>query len=456
MLSDPDISPLVSETMAALSGAISSTVRQSDMPAAMRAKLERSTFIFSGFKTHAELSAVSRLLSKDGVKTPFDTFMREVKAVNQDYNVNYLRAEYNFAVHSSRSAALWERFSKDADRYYLQYRTAGDERVREDHRPLHDITLPFDDPFWAEYFPPNGWNCRCTAVRVRRSKYTPSDHDKAMAAGERATTSLDKHGNNRAAIFRFNPGAQETLFPPRHPYYKTPDKKAVADALNRISIDDMVAELPDNLSKVEKQAIAKQNIDLEQKLGVTKGKRMTIDEADKQSANPNRDKGREYRINCQTCAPAYMLRIRGFDVTAKANRRGTKLEYLSQGYHVWEAWKNIDGSKAIHRATSDWMASKGYKLMNPKRYREFFEEVCSEPGIYELSIGWKGSSGHATILQRLDDGRLLYIEPQHDNSANRTLDYLCNNGEGKPHGCRGIMRIDNKLFNTDFVEIFDK
>ncbi len=237
MLSDPDISPLVSETMAALSGAIGSTVRQSDMPAAMRAKLERSTFIFSGFKTHTELSAVSRLLSKDGVKTPFDTFMREVKAIDRDYNVNYLRAEYNFAVHSSRSAALWERFSKDTDRYYLQYRTAGDERVREDHRPLHDITLPFDDPFWAEYFPPNGWNCRCTAVRVRRSKYTPSDHDKAMAAGERATTSLDKHGNNRAAIFRFNPGAQETLFPPRHPYYKVPqaDKETITAAVEKVA-----------------------------------------------------------------------------------------------------------------------------------------------------------------------------------------------------------------------------
>lgn len=237
MLSDPDISPLISEIASALGHAAGSTVRQSDMPAAMRAKLERSTFIFSGFKTHAELSAVSRLLSKDGVKTPFDTFMREVKAVNRDYNVNYLRAEYNFAVHSSRSAALWERFSKDTDRYYLQYRTAGDERVREDHRPLHDITLPFDDPFWAEYFPPNGWNCRCTAVRVRRSKYTPSDHDKAMAAGERATTSLDKHGNNRAAIFRFNPGAQETLFPPRHPYYKVPqaDRQTITAAADTLA-----------------------------------------------------------------------------------------------------------------------------------------------------------------------------------------------------------------------------
>lgn len=235
MLKDPEVSPLISETAAVFTEAIGSSVSKSDMPAAMRAKLEHSSFIFSGFKTHAELVEVSRLLSKDGVKTPFDTFARQVKAIDKDYNLNYLRAEYNFAVHSSRSAALWQRYSQDADRYYLQYRTAGDERVREDHRPLHDITLPADDPFWAEYFPPNGWNCRCTAVRVRRSKYEPSDHDKAMAAGQRATTSLDKHGHNRAAIFRFNPGAQETLFPPRHPYYKLPtaDKETVTNAAEK-------------------------------------------------------------------------------------------------------------------------------------------------------------------------------------------------------------------------------
>ena len=254
MLSDPDISPLITEIASALGHAAGSTVSGADMPAAMRAKLERSTFIFSGFKTHAELSAVSRLLSKDGVKTPFDTFMREVKAVNRDYNVNYLRAEYNFAVHSSRSAALWERFSKDADRYYLQYRTAGDERVREDHRPLHDITLPFDDPFWKEYFPPNGWNCRCTAVRVRRSKYPPSDHDKAMAAGERATTSLDKHGNNRAAIFRFNPGAQETLFPPRHPYYKVPqaDKEIITATVEKVAANKSLRQVAtENLKAIQ-------------------------------------------------------------------------------------------------------------------------------------------------------------------------------------------------------------
>ena len=91
---------------------------------------------------------------------------------------------------------------------------------------------------------------------------------------------------------------------------------------------------------------------------------------------------------------------------------------------------------------------------------EFFNEVCREEGVYELVIGWRGGSGHATILQRFADGELRYIEPQSDNSKGSGMElkdvrYLCDRGAANSHSCRGIMRIDNKLFNTDFISIFD-
>ena len=90
-----------------------------------------------------------------------------------------------------------------------------------------------------------------------------------------------------------------------------------------------------------------------------------------------------------------------------------------------------------------------------------FDEVCKEVGVYELSIGWKGGGGHATILQRFADGTLRYIEPQADNSEGsgyewKNLEYLANEGATKNHMCRGIMRIDNKLFNVGFIDIFNK
>ena len=54
---------------------------------------------------------------------------------------------------------------------------------------------------------------------------------------------------------------------------------------------------------------------------------------------------------------------------------------------------------------------------------EYFNEVCKEEGVYELSIGWKSGGGHATILQRFADGELRYIEPQSDNSAGSGMEW---------------------------------
>ena len=176
--------------------------------------------------------------------------------------------------------------------------------------------------------------------------------------------------------------------------------------------------------------------------------------------NPDyKPEDRMYEINCQTCAPAYALRLRGFNVVAKGRTPGSKLEYLSQGRSFY-VWKNADGTHAEHVSINSWLASKGYLRMSPKRYMEFFNEICREEGVYELVIGWKHGGGHATILQRFADGKLRYIEPQVDNSEGsgqewNDIEQLCKKGGQYSHDCRGIMRIDNKLFDVDFIDIFD-
>lgn len=109
-------------------------------------------------------------------------------------------------------AAKWERFAEDGDRYYLQYRTANDGKVRPTHAALHGVTLPMSDPFWEEYYPPNGWNCRCTAIQVRKSKYPATPHDEAMALGEEALQRDTK------GLFRFNSGIERKTVPDYNPY----------------------------------------------------------------------------------------------------------------------------------------------------------------------------------------------------------------------------------------------
>lgn len=484
-LTEPQAQALINETLRVIDTAVGSALPH-EVPDTIRYALENNAFVFSGFKTFHALREVGlSMLTEKGDIKPFGEFLTDVKRINAQYNHNYLYAEYNHALGAAQMAAKWHDFEQDGDRYNLQYRTAGDDKVREEHAILNGTTLPPSDPFWDMFLPPNGWNCRCTAVQVRKNKYPASDPELAMKRGQNCTEGAKK------AIFRYNAGKSLQLFPPKHPYFKAPAEakqvieQVTQEAIREKRIGTLREQLPDTLTDTEKDAIAANNYELEQALGIMVGKPMTMEEADKQSANPAyvpkflideagmyRDKHARYRlnpaydkkrdepngINCQTCAPAYALRLMGFNVTAKANTKNSLSEYLSR-QRSFEAWKNTDGSPAVPTLTYDWMIAKGYKQMSKKRYAEYFEECCKETGVYILTIGWKGGGGHATVLQRFEDGTLKYIEPQvysERSGAKRSIDELCESGATKPYPKRGVLRVDNKLFDTKFASIFDK
>ena len=187
------------------------TIQNNIVPEPMAQKLKNDAFIFSGLKTHAQLLEASTLLmDKEGKVRSFE----------------------QFAISSSQSAANWAKINPE-ERYNLQYRTANDDRVRDNHRTLQDTTLPPDDPFWMLYYPPNGWRCRCTVVEVLKSKYEVSDPQKALEQGEKATTQIGANGKNKLEIFRFNPGAEQKLFPPKHPYNKVKGAEDIKKELEK-------------------------------------------------------------------------------------------------------------------------------------------------------------------------------------------------------------------------------
>ena len=201
-----------------------------DVPPTLRYALENNAFIFSGLKTFHALREVGLSMVKDdGSIKSFEEFKDDVKQINSKYNTNYLYAEYKHAVGTSQMAAKWVDIEADGDRYDLQYRTAGDDKVRPDHAALNGITLPPSDPFWSKYYPPNGWGCRCTAVQVRVGKYQRSNPADAMQAGDTATEEA------KQKMFRYNSGKTMQLFPPKHPYYKaSPEAKAVTQQVAKI------------------------------------------------------------------------------------------------------------------------------------------------------------------------------------------------------------------------------
>ena len=447
-LKDPRARAVVDETMRTLSTAIDEAVPH-DVPQTLRIALEENAFIFSGFKTFHSLREVGlSMLDDKGDVKPLEAFQKDVQAINAKYNTNYLRAEYQHALGSSLMAVKWQQLAQNTDRYFLQYRTAEDEKVRESHALLNGITLPADDPFWDKYYPPNGWGCRCQAVQVRRSKYPPSDPKEAMKLGDEATEEA------KLKMFRFNTGKTMRLFSKQHPYFKAPQKaKKVIKQMSeeeqkKRRIDEMIKELPDTLTADEKKAVAEHNLDIETAFGISKGKAMDYENANKGKENPNFSKGGRYRVNCQTCTVTHWLRRLGFDMEAKPNIKGSAFDEMKkQGINWTERFTNLDGSKPDYDYTYSWKNKKGYKTMTRKRLDEYFAEKCSHDGVYEIYCAWKGRSAHVFCAE-VKGGKIRFFDPQ---SGKDDVHYYLDHMKPNMVGC---LRIDDKLINPKLKNLF--
>lgn len=237
LLADSEVRKFIDRQKLVFDNAVDTALKEVPLDEVSVQRLKESNYVFSGIKTFHELKETfPSLLDEDGNRKPFERFLNDVQKVHKTYNMQYLRTEYNFAHASALMAARWKKFEQDGDRYLLQYRTMYDKRVRRTHRMMHNITLPITSPFWDKYFPPNGWNCRCTVVQVRKGKYPVSDETEAMNLGSQATAGKYQE------MFMFNPGKRMTCFPAYNGYTirkcnqcsKRPDKMQLA------------ADIPDN------------------------------------------------------------------------------------------------------------------------------------------------------------------------------------------------------------------
>ena len=161
----------------------------------MAEQLRKNAASFAAFKNHKEQTALRDLLiDSDGKPRTWGQFVKEARPITQDYNINWLKTEYNQAIASSQMAEKWAGFEENADIYpNLEYRAVTDDRTRPEHARLNGIIRPINDSFWNTNYPPNGWGCRCSV--------TQTDKD--------LTKSID---HKPGAGFDFNPGQDKKLF----------------------------------------------------------------------------------------------------------------------------------------------------------------------------------------------------------------------------------------------------
>ncbi|WP_118808179.1 phage minor head protein [Haemophilus haemolyticus] len=122
-----------------------------------------------------------------------------------------LNTIYRVNMQSAYSAARYQRMRDNVDnRPYWQYSAVGDERTRPAHLSLSGKIYRYDDPFWVTFYPPNGFNCRCSVIALsdrdlkRRGMDKPDDSSEFLVEVERPA---DKLGNREKTVgFKLSDG----------------------------------------------------------------------------------------------------------------------------------------------------------------------------------------------------------------------------------------------------------
>lgn len=190
---------------------------------ALLTRTRHNFFAFSGAKTYAQMREMAAAVyDAEGNIVPWDQYRRRALQINSRYNLTYLEAERQAVIAAGTQGSRWVEIEATRSTHpYLEYVTARDSHVREEHRPLDGIVLPVDDPFWDAYYPPNGWRCRCTTRRLtarQADRMKKIDSETAQKIGGRATTKM----------WRRNVGTSEVFSPDAHPYFRASERAKIS------------------------------------------------------------------------------------------------------------------------------------------------------------------------------------------------------------------------------------
>lgn len=175
----------------------------------MLSNLEKNVYQFAAAKNYQQLKDITLALKDDkGNVRSFKEFREIANKISYQYT-NWLKTEYNTAIAGGQMAGRWVDFESRSDSMpFLQYVTAGDYRVREEHAVLDGVIKQIDDPFWDIYYPPNGYNCRCDVIQLPYQSESTNTNNIATP--------------DVIPMFKTNLAKNGLAFPEGHPYFNIP------------------------------------------------------------------------------------------------------------------------------------------------------------------------------------------------------------------------------------------
>lgn len=159
----PDLKlSLLSDTLATLR-----TVSKADVEHVKEQYGESTAYVIRTLTTDLEdkvRNAVSKSIA-DGLHVNA-SITRALSAASGVFNAQTIvRTHIQLAYQAAKYLEYQDPFV-NAGIWGYEYITVGDDRVRDEHAAMDGMRLPKDDPRWSAWWPPNGYNCRCSVLPI--------------------------------------------------------------------------------------------------------------------------------------------------------------------------------------------------------------------------------------------------------------------------------------------------
>ncbi len=230
-------------------------------------------FTVSGMARLDQIQAVYDSL-QDALETgqSFEAWKREILPKipkgwkNQPFRVsNIFRTNVQTAYQTGRYKQMMD---VTEDRPWWQYSAVRDRRTRKVHAAMHGIVRRFDDAFWIDFYPPNGFSCRCTVKTLSDGQMKRKGLKKETGVPDYVIYTNPETGMKEALVPRpdeyFSGNAAKEFWEPDFkkyaPVLAAKTKKAIRQQTGKIGLgvknrEDMVSVITEKLSGMSKQGI---------------------------------------------------------------------------------------------------------------------------------------------------------------------------------------------------------